>query len=477
MLRPQTHSARGRREKSAGNRYFSFFHYSVQFAGGIGFFFAKDGTMKTRAASSSRPRLSVAMIVRDEQDVLADSIQSVCRLADEIVVLDTGSVDRTPQLAAEMGAAVHHKPWDSDFAAARNHCLRFVSGDWVLWMDAGETLVWEDADRLRTFVNKEAIPAAACSVMIEIPPRDEGASAEQVAQLRLFPARSGLRYAGRVRETVEESLAAAGIAIVDAPFRIDRHKRQHDPDRLLAKARRDLALATAEAEAIGKWPPRLLLAAGQAHSVLGRQDEARESLRRAIESAPIASPQRLEAYYSLLTTFDDDPEMHASQLTACLDSLEDFPFDLQLLLALGNYMLVRERLDLGIRAFDAAVRFGRITPTVWHLREAREIAAVCLSLALQARQRDDEARDVLETALAARPDSFRLASQLHTLYRAQGKTAEAAAMVGRLPAEVRENIAWPGEEESGYRLRIDSAQGMSAFSPHLAVPQPQPIDG
>ncbi len=59
--------------------------------------------MKTRAASSSRPRLSVAMIVRDEQDVLADSIQSVCRLADEIVVLDTGSTDRTPQLAAELG--------------------------------------------------------------------------------------------------------------------------------------------------------------------------------------------------------------------------------------------------------------------------------------------------------------------------------------------------------------------------------------
>ena len=103
--------------------------------------------------------------------------------------------------------------------------------------------------------------------------------------------------------------------------------------------------------------------------------------------------------------------MHASQLTACLDSLEDFPFDLQLLLALGNYMLVRQRLDLGIRAFEAAVQLGRITPTVWHLREAREIAAVCLALALQARQRDDDARDALETALAAQPGSFRLASQ------------------------------------------------------------------
>ena len=397
--------------------------------------------MKTRAVSSSRPRLSAAMIVRDEQDALAGSIRSLCDMADEIVVLDTGSIDRTPQLAAELGAAVRHKPWENDFAAARNHCQHFVSGDWVLWLDAGEQIAREDADRLRDFVDNEANPAIAYALTIELPPRNDGASAEQMSQVRLLPSRKGLRFAGRIRESVEDSLIAAGVARAECPCRIVRHPRQHDPDWLLAKARRDLAIANAEAEAAGKWPPRLLLAAGQAQSVLGRQDDARELLRRAIEAAPVGSPQRLEAYYSLLTTFDDDPEMHASQLTACLDSLEDFPFDLQLLLALGNYMLVRERLDLGIRAFEAAVRFGRITPTVWHLREAREIAAVCLALALQARQRDDDARDALETALAARPDSFRLASQLHLLYRKQGKTADAASLLGRLPAEVRENIA------------------------------------
>ena len=143
-----------------------------------------------------------------------------------------------------------------------------------------------------------------------------------------------------------------------------------------------------------------------------------------------------------MTTFDDDPDLHASQLTACLDSLEDFPFDLQLLLALGNYMLVRERLDLAIRAFEAAVRFGRITPTVWHLCEVREIAAVCLALALQARQRDDEACGVLETALAARPDSLRLLHQLYNLYRKQGKSAEALALAERLPSSLSDH--WPG---------------------------------
>ena len=434
--------------------------------------------MKTRAASLSRPHLAVAMIVRDEQDVLADSLQSVRRLADEIVVLDTGSSDRTVQLAAELGAAVYRKPWHDDFAAARNQCLSHVSADWVLWLDAGEQIAPEPADRLREFLDGEAEKSAAYSILVEVPPRDAGASAEQVAQLRLLPARAGLRFAGRVRETVEESLAAAGLRRAEAPGRIVRHPRQHDPERFLTKARRDLTLATAEAEANGNWPPRLLLAAGQAHSALGQQDQARQLLRRAIEAAPATSPQRLEAYYGLLTTFDDDPEMHASQLTACLDSLEDFPFDLQLLLALGNYMLVRERLDLGIRAFEAAVRFGRITSSVWHLCEAREIAAVCLALALQARQRDDDARDALETALAARPDSFRLASQLHMLYRKQGKTAEAAALLARLPAELRENLSGRvADGGSRPRLRIDTAQGVPVFAPHLAATEPQPVNG
>ena len=428
--------------------------------------------MKTHAASLSRPHLSVAMIVRDEQDVLAQSIESVRGLADEIVVLDSGSTDRTPLLAAELGAAVHHQPWENDFSAARNLCMRHVSGNWVLWLDAGEQIAPDEAARLRAFLVRDAKPTFAYAVMIEVPPRDDGASAEQVVQYRLWPTHVGLRYAGRVRESVDDSISAAGLGRAEAPCRIRRDARQHDFERFIAKSRRDLALATAEAEATGKWPPRLLLAAGQAHSVLGQQDQAREMFHQAIQIAPAGSPERLEAYYGLLTTFDDDPQMHASQLTACLDSLQEFPFDLQLLLALGNYMLVRGRLDLAIRAFDAAVRFGRLTPTVWHLQEAREIAAVCLSLALQARQRDGEARAVLETALSAQPDSLRLATQLQILDSKQGKTSE-AALSGIQAADGSEPVA----RCEPPRLRIDVGQPAAAFSPHLAAPQPEPVNG
>jgi tetratricopeptide (TPR) repeat protein len=416
------------------------------------------------------------MIVRDEQEVLAESIESIGQIADEIVVLDTGSTDRTPDLAAQLGATVHRAPWENDFSAARNHCLRFVTGSWVLWLDAGERIRPQHAAELRRFLNDQADSAVAYSVWVEVPPREESASAEQCLQVRLFPTHAGLQFSGRVGETLSASLEAAGLPTVEAPCRIIRHPRQHEMQRLMAKAQRDLALASAEAESAGDWSPRLLLVSGQAHSILGNQDQAREMLRRAAEIAPPRSTKRLEAFYGLLTTFDEDPELHASQLTACLDSLEESPFDLQLLLALGNYMLVRERLDLAIRAFEAAVRFGRITPTVWHLCEVREIAAVCLALALQARQRDNEACSVLETALAAWPDSLRLLHQLHTVYRKLGKSAEAMALAERLPASLRTVGPDPGSaREDRQQLRFHAGRSAGDLSPHIAALKPQPV--
>ena len=233
---------------------------------------------------SSRPRLSVAMIVRDEQDVLAQSIESVRGLADEIVVLDTGSTDRTPQLA---GRTRRDCPRQSLGKRLRRRAELLSAARVAATGSSGLTQVNEiaadDAARLRVFLDCDAKATTAYTIMVEVPPRDEGASAEQVAQFASCrPTRASDSSAGSARH-VDDSLRAAGLAQFDAPCRIHRHPRQHDPERFLAKARRDLDLATAEAEASGKWPPRLLLAAGQAHGVLGQQDQARELLRQAIE--------------------------------------------------------------------------------------------------------------------------------------------------------------------------------------------------
>ncbi|MBO3460205.1 tetratricopeptide repeat protein [Aetokthonos hydrillicola Thurmond2011] len=80
------------------------------------------------------------MIVKNEAVALPQCLSSVQNVVDEIVVLDTGSSDRTPVIAKQFGAKVHHFQWCDDFSAARNEALKYVTGDWVLVLDADETL-------------------------------------------------------------------------------------------------------------------------------------------------------------------------------------------------------------------------------------------------------------------------------------------------------------------------------------------------
>src|ERR1019366_3284007 len=85
--------------------------------------------------------LSVCMIVKNEERNLARCLDSVQGLAGELIVVDTGSTDETPGIAARYGAEVI--PFDFtivDFAAARNHALERSSGRWILMLDADETL-------------------------------------------------------------------------------------------------------------------------------------------------------------------------------------------------------------------------------------------------------------------------------------------------------------------------------------------------
>jgi len=402
------------------------------------------------ADDSARPRLGVAMMVRNEQDVLAESLATVRGIADKIVVLDTGSTDDTVAIARKAGATVFHRPWDDNFSAARNHLLALVDCDWVLWLDACEQIAADDAAKLREHVENRADPATAYLLPVVIPPPTPGASAEQVYQLRLLPCGAGLCYEGRVAETVRPSVERAGLRMELAPGRITCHPRRHEAARKTRVAQRNLALVAREADERENPPARLLLAAGAAASDLGQDEPAREAFRAAIEVAEPGSTEMLEAYYGLLTTFDSESDRRDDQVDICLEALELFPVDAQLLLAMGNYMQGQGRSELAVRSFRAAVELGQVQIEAWHLTELVEVAACCLALSLQAEHRNDEARRVLEEALAASPGSQRLMQQ----------TAD---------FQQRQAAAAPSSGEPIWRHRIDTASGSEIAAPVFEV--------
>lgn len=94
-------------------------------------------------------RISLCMIVKNEEEMLAQCLESVSAIVDEIIVVDTGSEDRTVEIARRFGARVYHHPWEANFSLHRNQSIDYATGDWILIMDADEVLLQEDHDKLR----------------------------------------------------------------------------------------------------------------------------------------------------------------------------------------------------------------------------------------------------------------------------------------------------------------------------------------
>src|SRR5262245_6001863 len=99
--------------------------------------------------------LSVCLLTRNEEANIARALRSVAGVADEVVVADTASRDRTAQIAAELGAKVHQFPWEDDFAAGRNFLIGQAIGDWVLWLNADEELLPDSRPHLHACLARE----------------------------------------------------------------------------------------------------------------------------------------------------------------------------------------------------------------------------------------------------------------------------------------------------------------------------------
>ena len=104
-----------------------------------------------------KPRLSVCMIVKNEERFLGQCLASVKDIADELIVIDTGSTDRTIEIAREHGAQVGYFEWCNDFAAARNASIAAATGDWILFLDADEELSLAEKQNLPVLLNSNNV--------------------------------------------------------------------------------------------------------------------------------------------------------------------------------------------------------------------------------------------------------------------------------------------------------------------------------
>jgi Glycosyl transferase family 2/Tetratricopeptide repeat len=224
---------------------------------------------------AEQPLLSATLIVRDEGHVLEACLSSLDGVVDEVIVVDTGSADRSPDIAVQYGAKLYRFPWNDDFSAARNFAIEQASCPWILYIDADERL--RGADR-RTVHSALSDPHAIAAT-VRFHPRT-GFTAYR--EYRLFRRDSRIRFEGVVHETMHPAIkrivAAEGMRIVDCDLTIDHigydGPQTHKSERYLRQLTR----------AIEDKPERIYLwwHMGSIHRDLGRIDEAESCWRRGL---------------------------------------------------------------------------------------------------------------------------------------------------------------------------------------------------
>ena len=151
-------------------------------------------------------RISACVIVKNEEKNLPRWLAQMARLADEMIVVDTGSEDRTVELAEAAGAKVYRFAWRNDFAAAKNYALDQAAGDWVFFLDADEYFEEGTEPRVRPYLEQVHLQwkiAGLISPWINIDPERQNLVVLSGHQVRIFRNEKELRYVGRIHEALD----------------------------------------------------------------------------------------------------------------------------------------------------------------------------------------------------------------------------------------------------------------------------------
>lgn len=152
------------------------------------------------SAAPKGPRLSACMIVKNEERLLPRCLESIRGVVDEMVIVDTGSTDRTVEIAESFGARVYHHPWENDFSKHRNQSLSYAAGDWILIIDADEELDAASVPLVRRALRECGTPMIAVMVRSFT---DQGRHTGGGLSVRMFRNGLGFRYRGIIHNQLQ----------------------------------------------------------------------------------------------------------------------------------------------------------------------------------------------------------------------------------------------------------------------------------
>ena len=227
------------------------------------------------------PRVSLCVIARDEEAEIGRCLDSARDVVDEIVVVDTGSKDRTRELARERGARVIDFAWIDDFSAARNVSIEAATGDWILVLDCDDELVESARPEVRRTI--EGTTAAGFRVRIQnLTPPGEPVAYHEARVTRLFRRLDAHRYEHRIHEQIAPAIERAGGRIEPCEIVYRHYGYARREAQGASRALRNLRLLERE-RAERPDDPHVAFELGCTFRTLGRDDDATRELTHALQ--------------------------------------------------------------------------------------------------------------------------------------------------------------------------------------------------
>jgi tetratricopeptide (TPR) repeat protein len=359
------------------------------------------GRRAQAVAAKARPaqglRLSLCMIVRDEEEMLGRCLEAVAPAVDEIVIVDTGSVDGTIEIARSFGARVIEREWTGSFSDARNVSFDAATGDWLLYLDADEVLVAEDVDRLRALRGhtwREAFYFTETNFTGE---EDTGTALTHSA-LRMFRNRPSYRFSGRLHEQIANTLPAyIPERLVQTGVRIEHYGYLGAVRDAKEKSRRNIELLRAQM-AESQASPFLhfnlgseYFATGDAGAALAEYERAWQMMLAEPDSSYEFTPTLVSRTVKAMRVCGRTEEA----LARAADGLERFPGFTDLVYEQGAAYLDLRRREDAFERFERCIAMGdaparytalvgcgtylpRLTMAEVHLRDGEVDAALPL---------------------------------------------------------------------------------------------------
>ena len=265
-------------------------------------------------------KLTACWIARNEERDIRRSIESVMDQVDELIVVDTGSSDRTIEIAKSLGANIFEQAWADDFSAPRNFAIEQAHGDWIIFLDADE--YFAHPNKIRRAVRKAAVKDAILIPRINIDAENGNRELGRDWNARIFRRSPNLRYRGLIHENITNLKGELKYVFADAA--LETYHTGYGSARIEGKLRRNLALIEREIEREGH-KTRHDIALVDCYFGLNEFDKVIEHARRALASPIGAVTGRGNLYHKLLDAMRALHYADSEQLPVVNEAIKTLP--------------------------------------------------------------------------------------------------------------------------------------------------------